>query len=415
VTIATSTPLPTRAPTREATATVEAASAAAAATEDEEEVEPTEAPPPTATPTRLPVDEDRFEVGVQVQVSYDLMDMWLDVAANQLDLPWVKMQVRWEDIEPEEGEYNWMYTDTYIPSAAERGVKVLISVVTAPPWAREPGVNTQMHGPPADPQKFADFVGEVLERYPGQIHAVEVWNEQNLDREWTSTRGLSATNYVELLRVTHDKIKSIDPGIIVVSGALSPTGADNGVNVIDDRRYMDLMIRAGMLQYTDCVGAHHNGINVSPDYTYDAVPNDPTARFRGPFDNPHPSWSFRSTLQGYATKIAANGGDQKLCVTEFGWASVEDLSGPPRQGFEFALDNSLEEQADYLVAALDNMREWDIVRLAFIWNLNYGPQAGYDPQNDNTAYSLIGPNTSFRPAFDAVRDWHEEYMEELQD
>ena len=52
------------------------------------------------------------------------------------------------------------------------------------------------------------------------------------------------------------------------------------------------------------------------------------------------------------------------------------------------------------------------MRLAFIWNLNYGPQAGYDPQNDNVPYSLIGPETTFRPAFDAVRDWLRDYAEE---
>nr|PZN52101.1 MAG: hypothetical protein DIU68_15245 [Chloroflexota bacterium] len=134
------------------------------------------------------------------------------------------------------------------------------------------------------------------------------------------------------------------------------------------------------------------------------MPNDPTARFRGPFDNRHRSWSFRSTLQTYAAKIANAGGDQKLCVTEFGWPSSEDLDGYP-QGFEFALDNTLEEQAEFTVQALDNMQEWGFVRLAFIWNLNYGPQAGWDPSNDNVPYSLIGPGTTFRPAFDAVKEW----------
>ena len=173
---------------------------------------------------------------------------------------------------------------------------------------------------------------------------------------------------------------------------------------------MEALINAGMLDYADCVGAHHNGYNISPSVTWDAVPPDPDATFRGPFDNPHPSWSFRSTLQGYATRIARAGSDKKLCVTEFGWPSSEEIGGFPA-GFEFAADNTLQEQADFIVEALKNMEQWDIVWLAFIWNFNYGPQAGYAPDNDNVPYSLIGPDFTFRPAYDAIKAWQVDYAE----
>src|SRR5690606_29364964 len=139
-------------------------------------------------------------------------------------LRWYKQQVRWEDVEPEKGEFNWAALDLSLPLASEYGLKVMLSIVTAPEWAREQGVNTAQHGPPANPQDYANFVTALLERYPGMVHAIEVWNEQNLDREWTSLRGLSAASYVELLRVAAQAIKNADPGIIVISGALSPTG-----------------------------------------------------------------------------------------------------------------------------------------------------------------------------------------------
>jgi len=123
---------------------------------------------------------------------------------------------------------------------------------------------------------------------------------------------------------------------------------------------------------------------------------------------PHHSWSFRSTLQTYANKVALAGGDQQLCVTEFGWASTVGI-GQARAGFEFALDNTLEEQRDFTVRAIENMLTWDSVWIAILWNLNYGPQAGFDPNNDNVFYSIIGPDSQFRPVFDAVRDWNREY------
>ena len=376
--------------------------------------EPTEPPPPTDVPTPQPVEDKRFAVGIQVQESPDFnpdnQDGWLRAVADQLNMKWIKQQVPWEAMEETKGEVNWAILDLVLPSAAKFDVKVMLSIVAAPDWAREPDVFLERQGPPANPQDFTDFVAAILERYPGMIHAIEVWNEQNLDREWTSIKGLRAADYVSLLQATYERVKAIDPGIIVISGALSPTGLNDGIGAWDDFVYMEQMLDAGLLDYADCIGAHHNGINVGPSDPWDNVPNDPVARFRGPFDNPHHSWTFRSTLQGYASRIARAGGDQKLCVTEFGWASTEDIGAFP-PGFEFAEDNTLEEQKTWLVEAMGNMEEWDIVWLAFVWNLNYGPQAGWDPNNDNVPYSLIGPDFEFRPAYDAIRDWQLDYLE----
>ncbi len=383
------------------------------------EEEATDAPPPTDTPTvtppptALPVDVKTFDVGIQVQHALDMnpvnQDNYYRSVSRDLGLRWVKQQVRWDEMETEPGLIDWTLLDFIMPSARRFDIKLLLSIVTAPDWAREAGVNLDQHGPPADPDAYARFIAEIVERYPGGIHAIEVWNEQNIDREWTSAGGLNAANYVALLRASYQVIKAIDPGIIVVSGALSPTGIDDGVGAIDDFRFMDSQIEAGMLDWADCVGAHHNGYNVSPEYQYDNIPDDRSAIFRGPFENPHHSWSFRSTLEGYANRIRMAGYNTKLCVTEFGWPSAEGLEGV-RPGFEFAHDNSLAEQAEWIPRALSNMEEWGFVWLAFIWNFNYGPQAGFSVTNDNVPYSLIGPPFDFRPAYDAIRDWRKSHL-----
>jgi polysaccharide biosynthesis protein PslG len=367
-------------------------------------------------PTSIPVEDDSFQVGLQVQPdpgrNEEYQDGWMRDVSQNIGFDWVKIQVRWEDIEPEQGEYDWNALRYVFRSARRFNVKVMVSVVTAPEWAREEGVNTDMHGPPADPQDYVNFVSEMLNRFTGDIHAIEVWNEQNLDREWMSTGGLSATNYVDLLRQTYQAVKAIDPNVIVISGALSPGGGwtenDGRVSAIDDFSYFDGMLQAGVLDYADCIGAHHNGYNIGPSVLWNEVDNDSAAEFRGPFDNPHHSWSFRSTLEEYNRKIQLAGGTQKLCITEFGWASTEDLDDTPA-GFEFAADNTLDEQAEWTIEALDNMEEWDFVWLAFIWNFNYGPQAGWDPSNDNVPYSIIGPEWVHRPVYDALIEWAAEH------
>lgn len=422
--------VPTQAP-RDTAVAAEADEAADEAADETDDEAPTEsggsvavaqadpandvAQQPTAAATPLPVSEVRFQAGIQVQKAFDsnVQQVWMNDVGN-LGLGWIKQQIRWEIVEPVQGQYDegeFGRIAMSLDIAAERGVKVMLSIVTAPDWAREPGVSVEEEGPPADPQQYVNFVVDLVEQFPGKIHGIEVWNEMNIDREWSSVAGLSPANYVELLRQTYTAVKNVDPGIIIVTGALSPTGGLNvdGIDrAVDDFIFLEQLVNAGMLNYADCVGAHHNGYNISPSVTWDNVPNDPNALFRGPFDNPHHSWSFRSTLQTYANIVRQVDADMRLCVTEFGWASMEGLGEGYPQNFEFALDNTLAEQAEWTVEALNNMEEWDIVWLAFIWNLNYGPQIGWDTGNDNTPYSIIGPEFTRRPVYDAVAQWSQE-------
>jgi hypothetical protein len=166
--------------------------------------------------------------------------------------------------------------------------------------------------------------------------------------------------------------------------------------------YMDMLIQAGMLDTTDCVGVHHNGYNIGPNVPWNNVPNDPNAVFRGPFDNnKHHSWSFYSTLNTNAQKIQQAGSTKKICVTEFGWASSEGLGGFP-PGMEFAQDNTLAEQGQYLGEAVQLMQDWNFVWLAFMINLNYGAQIGWNPTNENVPYSLLRPNWVQSPAYELI-------------
>ncbi len=375
---------------------------------------------PTPEPTLSAMERTGFDFGIQVQESYDLYDYWATVVADQLHLDWIKQQVRWGDMEPTKGEIDWTILDIVVPIAHRKGITLMLSIVTAPDWAREAGADLSKHGPPANPQDYVNFVTAILRRYgseyPGTIGAIEVWNEMNIDREWSSPRGLNTQNYVNLLAQTYNAVKSIDPGIIVISGALSPGGGwvepSGMVSAMDDFDYLDALLRDGLLNYTDCVGAHHNGYNIGPRVPWDEAPADPngaTARFRGPFDNPHHSWSMYSTLSTYANKIRLAGGSQPLCVTEFGWAVSEDLAGFPR-GFEFAQDNTLEEQRDYLLGAVQWFEESGFIWLAWIWNLNYGAQAGWDPNNDNVPYAILRPDSVPAPAWDAIAQYRLEHF-----
>ena len=408
-------PSPSPQPTFTPTAYVPTATAPFLEAEARDAPPPTPIPTDTPEPTPLPVDDQGFQIGVHIEQRPDLAENgapnFYRAAASNLRVPWVKHQALWSQIESEPEVYDWTQLDSVVDNADSYGLKLLLSIVAAPDWAREEGVDLSRQGPPADPQAYARFAAEVVTRYLGKVHAIEVWHEPNLDRGWTSALGLSAANYLTLLRRTYETIKLIDPGVIVVSGALAPTGVNDGLAAFDDFSYMRQLIEGGLLDTADCIGAKHTGYNVSPDFRYNEIPDDANANFRGPFnrESEHHSFSFRSTLEGYANRIRAEGTEKKVCVTAFGWASAEDLGGAP-QGFEFALDNTLDEQAEWTGKALNAMDEWGWVWLAFVWNFDYGPLADYATTNADALYSLIGPGNSLRPVYHRIRDWQRDFL-----
>jgi hypothetical protein len=354
-----------------------------------------------------------FGYGIQSNWPVGDIGQFNTIMADQLKMDWTKAQVRWTEYEPEKGKDNtgqWQLLDAFTADANQKGLNILFGVIDAPAWTRsvnEPG----LLGPPDDYNEARRFFQRIAARYKGCVQAIEVWNEMNLDREWTiSSRKIQASDYVQFLDAVVPAIRELDPSTIVLMGALSPTGANMAegdiTKVVDDLTYMDQFVAAGGPQRVDCIGIHLNGYNMPPDKRHDEGFNDPTASFRGPFDSPHPSWSFRSTLEEYHKKT-----NMPICATEFGWASMENLKrkdGTPVQGappgFDFALDNTEQEQSDWIVQAFQIMKDSGYVKFAIVFNLDYIQKVGGEPDQENVApYSITRRDGSPRPAFEALK------------
>jgi hypothetical protein len=171
------------------------------------------------------------------------------------------------------------------------------------------------------------------------------------------------------------------------------------------------MIAAGLLDQVDCVGVEHTGFNLSPtisseDAFFGEIPSG--TRFIGPYDtanpaNPHHSWSFHSTLNGYYSMIVAAGRNTPLCVTEFGWASADGIGEPP-PGFEFAYDNTPQLQGEYITQAFQSMHAGGFVQLGILFNLDYAVGNDGLVQTPDVLFSILMANGSPRPAFQAIQN-----------
>lgn len=335
-----------------------------------------------------PAAQAQGRMGYGVQLHAPGGDQQAIDMAKQAGFTWIKQQIEWKNYEAEKGAYGFGELDNLVNQANGSGIKVLFSVVKAPGWARPGNTDFGVEGPPANPGDYADFLRAMSAHFKGRVQAYELWNEQNLHYEW-GNEPLSASRYVQLLCAGYSAIKSQDPAAIVISGALTPTGVNDGSRAIDDVVYLRQMVSAGLNRCANGIGAHPSGFNNPP--TVRAGYKDGNPNFKG-----HRSFFFRSTMEAYRAIVK-----KPIWITEFGWASVENLGVGPASGYEYAAQISEQQQAQYLVQAFQLAKSWGWVGGMFVWNLNFAPVSG--PADEKAAFGLLRSDWSPRPAYEALR------------
>ena len=328
---------------------------------------PTPTPPPAATsaaptPTPIvapPVSSGTFELGGQAN----------DITASTAKMmyagmTWVKVQDRWS---PGATAGNGK-----IQEAHSHGFKILLSVLGTSPSVISGGANYDA---------YAAYVGQLARL---GADGIEIWNEMNLDREWPAGQ-INPNSYVDLLRRSYNQIKANNPNTLVISGALSPTGAEGAFgldHVWNDNHYLAGMAAAGAASYMDCLGVHYNEGILSPTQST-GDPRDP--------------YYTRYYSGMVSTYYNALGGARKLCFTELGYLTPEGYGALPST-FAWAANTSLAEQAQWLGQAASLSKSGGVVRLMVVFNVDFTVW-GADPQ---AGYAIIRPGGSC-PACDTLR------------
>jgi hypothetical protein len=209
-----------------------------------------------------------LRLGVQTHLAQrDPPSLLARLAEAHIDIPFVRDEIYWAQLEPRPGQFDWSRADALLAAVAGAGKGLLWTADWSNPIYEDLSALGKDHQrgvfsfPSSDRVRaaFANYVLAVLARYahpktgryPGVIRAVEVWNEAN--GTWSGGYGLDVLPglVTKLTHAVYAAVRAIPAydDIPIVGGAcvLMPTN------------YLKACIAEGLLKSVDAVAVHPYG------------------------------------------------------------------------------------------------------------------------------------------------------------
>jgi hypothetical protein len=141
---------------------------------------------------------------------------------TDLGLTQNRITVFWDAAHPSEIQEK-AFLDRSLPVAAANHVRIVFSVQPLHP--------TDVTSTPGGALAFASYAADLARTYP-QVKQFVIGNEPNQPRFWrpqfsASGRPLAAAAYEQVLALSYDGLKAVDPTIDVIGLGLSPRGNDD--------------------------------------------------------------------------------------------------------------------------------------------------------------------------------------------
>lgn len=344
--------------------------------------------------------------------------------AQQMGAHWAEYTLSWHDANPSPGSYDWGNANNIMDRAG--GLNIIIRVMDTPDWARPGGTPTSY--PPTNVANFTTFMQALTSHLTSRGEppaAFEIWNEPNLDYNW-GNQCPDPTSYMRLVQAASNGVRSVNPNIKVVAGAVTTTadyipspGLNNDHvvatpvhaplkilgNQISECHIDDILFIRGMYQNTAGIPASVFDILSSHPYGFAYAPET------DPYDTRYKLVYRRAELQ--RNEMVADGDVLKpMWFTEMGWAIdpqyMPSQSSCPRPDWYFILTQ--QQQADYLTRALEYARgNWSWAQVAIIFNFDFSLAPWFGDQcNSFSFFSVYGywqNNYTPRPAYYALQSW----------
>lgn len=175
--------------------------------------------------------------------------------ARNANIGWVRVNLRWYQINPAHGVWDFTIADRIVGEAEARGLRILGILSTAPQWA---GGGSLGNIPPSHTPYWEEYVRRVAQRYKGRVAAYEIWNEPNLSGNsgigigWDLALSVYP-RYTDYLRIAAQQIRTWAPGTLVVGPGTSSQPNSRTVEIFK------MIQSTNSSQYIDVVSFHANG------------------------------------------------------------------------------------------------------------------------------------------------------------
>jgi hypothetical protein len=226
---------------------------------------------------------------------------------------------------------------TLVPAVVVNGVNVL-------------GLLTRIDLAPDNVSAWGDWVYSTVSEFKNKVHVWECWNEPNQPEFFP---GKDPVKYTAFLKKCYEQAKLADPNCTILGGSVVFTNQTS-------LNFLTKMYQNGAKNYMDRLSYH--------PYCYPRAPNDSIG------GNPY------INLTNVRTIMANYNDARPIWITEMGWDKR----------------NTEQQQADYLVKALQMARDWGWVETFIIYNWQDG--GGY-------TFGLLRADHSSKPSFYAVKNF----------
>jgi len=295
--------------------------------------------------------------------------------ARSIGVSTIRIDIHWAWIEYlSSGTQNWNqsqidWLNAFLDGVSGSGINILAVVMETPCWAStDPNKvctdTTRSYDwryPPSNPQDFANFLSQLVQRYKGRIKYWEIWNEPNLIYFWANP---NPTIYTALLKAAYPAIKASDPAAIVIGGDLAPW--DGSAEYLPNTLgYLDGMYLAGAKGYFDRLSIHPYTDGNSPTW----------------YDSRWPMHSYSYSVPAVRQLMQSYGDSSPIWLTEVGYTTVPTCD--PILCWTPTLPKTEVEQSNYMAEMINIAKTWDYVE-ALIWyeliNMTDPPDQSMNPE-----------------------------------
>ncbi len=137
---------------------------------------------------------------------------------SDLGVDWVRVEFRWDEIEPSKSAYQWAKFDKIVADLRSKNINILATIDHPPVWA---------HPIETLGTDYQNFLHNFVVRYKNDISYYEIFNEPNLPGYgWPFVTGdidRDTKVYAAMVKISNRVIRNVQPDAFIISGGLSPS------------------------------------------------------------------------------------------------------------------------------------------------------------------------------------------------